>query len=107
MPHPNDINIAAKPSLAIKGSVKLDATGNIELRNGLLATTDLSQPSAYQNITLYSSGGYVAQFNESRTSFKDDLSFEPLQGNQLVVRAQTGWAWADPALAGLVGLNRC
>ncbi|WP_310565790.1 LEPR-XLL domain-containing protein, partial [Hydrogenophaga sp.] len=85
-----DINIAAKPSLAIKGSVKLDATGNIEIRNGLLATTDLSQPSAYQDITLYSSGGYVAQFNESRNSFKDDLLSEPIQGNRLVVRAQTG-----------------
>jgi hypothetical protein len=41
-----DIASAANPGLAIKGSVKLDATSHIDIRNRLLASTDLSQASA-------------------------------------------------------------
>jgi 2,4-dienoyl-CoA reductase-like NADH-dependent reductase (Old Yellow Enzyme family) len=95
-----DINIAAQPPLAVKGSVKLDATGDIAIGNRLLASTDLSQSSAYQDITLYSTGGKVTQFNDTRTSLGDGLSSEALQGNRLTVQAHQGIAQLQKLLAG-------
>ncbi len=85
-----DIASNANPGLAIKGSVKLDATGNIEIRNRLLASTDLSQASALQNITLYSATGSVTQSDETSASLSDGLVSEPLQGAALLVDAVTG-----------------
>jgi hypothetical protein len=85
-----DINIAAQPPLAVKGTVKLDATGDIAIGNRLLASTDLSQTSAYQDITLYSSAGKVTQFNDTRTSLGDGLSSEAIQGKRLTVQAHQG-----------------
>ncbi|WP_416546172.1 hypothetical protein ACHEXK_11130 [Limnohabitans sp. DCL3] len=85
-----DISSAANPGLAIKGSVKLDATSHIDIRNRLLASTDLSQASALQNITLYSATGQVTQSNETNASLGDGQSSEPLQGAALLVDAVTG-----------------
>jgi hypothetical protein len=85
-----DIENESDPGLAIKGTVLLDATGNIEIRNRLVGSTDLSQDSALQDITLYSSGGWVKQTNENALGFSDSLNNEPLQGDDLTVRALTG-----------------
>ncbi|MEI7786780.1 MAG: hypothetical protein WCK08_20510, partial [Betaproteobacteria bacterium] len=85
-----DIENESDPALAIKGSVLLDATGDIEIRNRLVASTDLGQASALKNITLYSSSGKVIQVDETRLGFSDGLSNEPLQGADLFVQAATG-----------------
>jgi hypothetical protein len=85
-----DVNNAAQPAFAVKGALRLDATGHIEIGNRVVASTDLSQASAYQDITLYSSGGKVTQYNDTRPGLGDGVANEPLQGKRLTVEARDG-----------------